>query len=116
MAKQQRSHTIPVAQALSRLLGPQGERSVNLFRHGTLEIKLAAPLAPNAQTPHKQDELYVVVRGHGYLFHDGKRDPCGPGDLLFVAAGTEHRFEEFTEDFTVWVVFYGPQGGEAPVP
>ena len=49
-----------------------------------------------------------------HLFHDGKKDLCGPGDLLFVAAGTEHHFAEFTEDFTVWVIFYGPQGGEVP--
>jgi hypothetical protein len=31
---------------------------------------------------------------------------------MFVAAGTEHHFENFTEDLTVWVVFYGPTGGE----
>jgi mannose-6-phosphate isomerase-like protein (cupin superfamily) len=35
-----------------------------------------------------------------------------PGDLLFVWAGVEHRFEEFTDDLAVWVVFYGPEGGE----
>jgi hypothetical protein len=33
---------------------------------------------------------------------------------LFVAAGTEHRFDEFSEDLAVWVVFHGPQGGETP--
>ncbi len=37
----------------------------------------------------------------------------GPGDLLFVPAGVVHRFEEFTDDLVVWVVFYGPPGGEA---
>jgi hypothetical protein len=31
-----------------------------------------------------------------------------------VAAGTEHHFEEFSEDLVVWRVFYGPLGGEAP--
>jgi hypothetical protein len=29
-----------------------------------------------------------------------------------VAAGIEHRFEDFSEDLAVWVVFYGPTGGE----
>jgi hypothetical protein len=24
-----------------------------------------------------------------------------------------HRFEDFTEDFLVWVFFYGPEGGES---
>ena len=35
------------------------------------------------------------------------------GDLLFAAAGTPHRFEDFTNDFGVWVVYYGPENGEA---
>jgi hypothetical protein len=48
------------------------------------------------------------------LLHDGKRDGFEAGDLLFVAAGTEHQFEEFSDDLAVWVVFYGPQGGEVP--
>ena len=30
-----------------------------------------------------------------------------PGDLIFVPAGREHRFLEFTEDFKTWVVFFG---------
>ncbi|MDB4909698.1 MAG: cupin protein, partial [Gemmatimonadetes bacterium] len=35
-----------------------------------------------------------------------------PGEFLFVPAGMTHRFERFTPDLTVWVIFYGPQGGE----
>jgi hypothetical protein len=31
---------------------------------------------------------------------------------LFVAAGQTHRFEDFSDDFAVWVFFYGPDGGE----
>jgi mannose-6-phosphate isomerase-like protein (cupin superfamily) len=53
-----------------------------------------------------------VVQGSGVLFHDGKRDPFSAGDTMFVSAGVEHRFEDFTEDLTVWVVFYGVKGGE----
>jgi hypothetical protein len=33
---------------------------------------------------------------------------------LFVAAGVERRFEDFTEDFAIWRVFYGARGGEVP--
>jgi hypothetical protein len=32
--------------------------------------------------------------------------------MLFVGAGVEHRFEEFSDDLAVWVFFYGPEGGE----
>ena len=38
----------------------------------------------------------------------------GPGDLLFVPARVPHRFDNFTDDLVVWVIFYGPEGGEIP--
>jgi hypothetical protein len=31
-----------------------------------------------------------------------------------VPAGVVHRFESFSNDLVVWVLFYGPVGGEAP--
>jgi len=81
---------------------------------GTCDVKLALPVPPNEQAPHTQDEIYVIARGRGVLLHDGKRDSFEAGDLLFVAAGIEHRFEAFTEDFAIWRVFYGAEGGEIP--
>jgi mannose-6-phosphate isomerase-like protein (cupin superfamily) len=103
-----------LADARARIPGPAGEHSVSVLQRGTLNIKLSLPVAPNEQTPHAQDEVYIIIRGRGILFHDGMRDRFAAGDALFVAAGTEHRFEDFTEDLAVWVVFYGPQGGELP--
>jgi mannose-6-phosphate isomerase-like protein (cupin superfamily) len=38
----------------------------------------------------------------------------GPGDFLFAPAGVVHRFEFFSQDLTLWVIFYGPEGGEKP--
>jgi hypothetical protein len=38
--------------------------------------------------------------------------PFGPSDFLFAAAGISHQFENFTDDLVVWVIFYGPEGGE----
>jgi quercetin dioxygenase-like cupin family protein len=40
------------------------------------------------------------------------RRPFAPGDVIFVEAGVVHRFEDFSPDFTTWVVFWGPEGGE----
>ena len=98
---------------LERLPTPEGKRSVGLYRHGTLEAKLYAPRGTDPQKPHDRDEVYVVATGSGVYFCDGHRAPFGPGDFLFVPAGVEHRFEDFTDDFAVWVLFYGPVGGEA---
>lgn len=114
MSKLDRSRVIRLAEAQVGIPGPGGEHSVSFLQRGTLDVKLSLPVPPNQQTPHAQDEIYVVIRGRGFMVHDGKRDPFEPGDLLFVAAGTEHRFEDFTEDLAVWVVFYGRRGGEVP--
>jgi len=92
---------------------PPGRRSSELFTHGSLEVRFYAPRGSDPQTPHTRDEVYVVVSGKGQFFRDGTRTPFGPGDLIFVAAGAEHRFENFTDDLEVWVAFYGPEGGEA---
>lgn len=114
-----RSEVIHLADARRRIPGPAGEHYAGVLQRGTLDAKLSlgefAP-RPNRQTPHTQDELYVIVRGRGVLFHDGKRDAFESGDLLFVAAGTDHHFEDFSDDLAVWVVFYGAQGGEVPAP
>ncbi len=104
---------ISLAEALERLAGPAGERSVLLFQHGTLRAKLYAPRGRDPQTPHRQDEVYVVARGHGLFFDGVTRHPFEPGTFLFAAAGRPHRFEEFSDDLAVWLFFYGPEGGEA---
>lgn len=106
------SFHLTVPNAMSRLPGPAGERYVELFRHGTLSVELYAPRGDDPQTPHTRDEVYVVASGHGQFLNGLDRHPFGPGDLLFVPAGVVHRFEHFGDDLAVWVVFYGPEGGE----
>jgi mannose-6-phosphate isomerase-like protein (cupin superfamily) len=102
-----------IAEALARLPGAQGERFVTVFEHGSLLVEVYAPRGTDPQKPHTRDELYVVVEGSGEFVVGQSRQPFGPGDLLFAAAGEAHRFENFTDDLVVWVVFYGPEGGEA---
>jgi len=109
-----RSCVIRLRDAQEAIPGPAGERAVLVLKRGTLDVKLSLPVPPNEQTPHTQDEIYVVIRGRGVLVHDGRRDPFEAGDLLFVAAGIAHHYEDFTSDLALWRVFYGPPGGEVP--
>lgn len=111
----------PVAHAselLARLPGPvtsrwpQGERFVRALAHGSMSVELYAPVGHDPQTPHTQDELYFVHSGRATLLLQGERHACEPGTVLFVPAGAEHRFTDFSEDFSTWVVFWGPEGGE----
>jgi mannose-6-phosphate isomerase-like protein (cupin superfamily) len=115
MPKPTRTARLTASELLAMLPGPKGERSVSGFRHGTLEVKLYAPRGHDPQTPHRLDEVYVVISGTGEFVHGDRRDRFEPGDLLFVPAGVVHRFEDFTDDLMVWVMFYGPDGGEEPV-
>ena len=66
----------------------------------------------DSQTPHAQDELYFIHSGSGTLRIGDEAHDLHPGTAFFVAAGVDHRFETFTEDFVTWVVFWGPKGGE----
>ena len=86
---------------------------LNLFQHGTLSIEIYKPDKIDHQQPHEQDEVYVVVAGTGTFLNGGTRTTFAPGDFLFVPAGVEHRFEDFSDDFSTWVIFYGAKGGEA---
>ncbi len=100
--------------ALRRLPPPPAEPYVILHRHGTLTIGLYAPRGTDPQSPHTRDEVYVVLRGRGTFVNGDARHPFGPSDVLFVPAHQTHRFEDFSDDFAAWVMFYGPEGGESP--
>ena len=99
--------------ALALLQEPGEQRFATVFEHGSLEVEIYAPRGVDHQKPHTRDEVYVVAAGSGQYVCGDSRLPFGPGDLLFAAADVEHRFEEFTNDLTLWVLFYGPEGGES---
>jgi mannose-6-phosphate isomerase-like protein (cupin superfamily) len=106
------------AQILARIPGPPtkkwpgGDRYATAFAHGSMSVGLYAPVGRDPQTPHSQDEIYIVRSGSAEFVESEERSPCAIGDVLFVAAGAEHRFESLSPDFTAWVVFWGPKGGE----
>lgn len=93
---------------------PQGERYALGLSHGTMSVGYYAPVGVDPQQPHKRDELYLIHRGTAELLIAGQRHSCTAGDVFFVAAGVDHRFENFSADFGTWVVFWGPPGGETP--
>lgn len=92
---------------------PEGARSAPMMEHGSMVVRFYAPEGEDKQTPHDQDEVYVVVSGSGKFINGDQEYLFGPGDVLFAPAGAEHRFVDFSEDFETWVIFYGPEGGEA---
>ena len=109
-----RGGVIRFAEAQGSIPGPEGERSTLVLHRGTLDIRLSMPVPPNVQTPHEQDEIYVVIRGSGVLVCNDERTPFTRGDILFVAAGMHHHYEDFAADTALWRIFYGTRVGEIP--
>ena len=104
---------VSLAEALTKGPPPTGNLAIPIFSHGSLAVELYTPKGHDPQKPHTRDEVYFVTRGTGLFFDGVQRHNVQAGSFLFVPAGQVHRFEDFSPDFTVWVVFYGPEGGEA---
>lgn len=99
---------LTVDDALRQLAGTD---FIRLFERDSFDVSLYKPDKIDPQRPHKRDELYVIASGKGSFWCDGESAPIETGDVLFVAAGTPHRFERFTDDFAAWVIFFGARSG-----
>ena len=78
----------------------------------TAEMSFGTYLIPvggvDEQTPHAEDEIYVVTRGRARIVTPGGSADVGPGSVLFVPAREEHRFVEITEELALLVFFAPP--------
>ena len=97
--------------ALESLSG--NSKTATLFVHGSLKVMMYCPQGEDKQIPHDRDEVYFIAKGTGEFQLGESRFAYGPGDTIFVPAGADHRFAEFSDDLASWVIFYGPKGGEA---
>lgn len=59
------------------------------------------------QTPHKEDEVYYVVRGHAKMRVGPEEQVVKSGSVIFIAAQVEHRFFDISEELEV-LVFFAP--------
>ena len=107
---------ISIQTALARLPGeptpryPQGVPFAAVMAGAAMSVEVFAPRGHDRQTPHAQDELYFVHSGTAELVMNGQRFAAAVGDAFFVATRVVHCFENFSEDFTTWVVFCGSSG------
>ena len=59
------------------------------------------------QKPHREDEMYFVVRGRGRMQIGSERGEVHAGSVIFVEAEAEHRFYDIEEELEV-LVFFAP--------
>ena len=98
----------PVSLAAALALPRTPGRSAEVFVDGDLEVRFAARPTNGPQVPHQRDELYIVAAGTGHYRVKDSVTVVGPGDVLFAAAHVAHGFEDFSDDFAIWIIFYGP--------
>jgi mannose-6-phosphate isomerase-like protein (cupin superfamily) len=61
--------------------------------------------AVDNQTPHTEDEVYVVLSGRGQLQVEDVSEGVGPGSVCFVPANARHAFHSVREELHLLVVF-----------
>ena len=104
---------ISLSDARARLRAASAPFTV-LFEYADCSVELYAPKVTDKQQPHAQDELYIISAGTGTFRREDTTVSFVPGDVLFVPAHIPHRFENFSDDFETWVIFFGPKGGSKP--
>ena len=105
MEKTPPSISLAAALALARTPG----RSAEVFVDGDLEVRFAATPTDGPQVPHRKDEIYFVASGTARYRVMDEVTEVAAGDVLFCAANVPHGFENNSADFSVWVLFYGPE-------
>ncbi len=71
-----------------------------------ISLVFFAPRGTDYQTFHDEDEFYFIIRGSGELTIYDKTFSCETGDAFFVPAKVSHHFENFTDDFATWAIFF----------
>ena len=63
--------------------------------------------ATDPQSPHTEDELYIVMSGRAIVTVGDEVRAIKTGSVVFVGAGVEHRFHDI-EERLVLLVMFGP--------
>ncbi len=66
------------------------------------------------QTPHDEDEVYLVLEGRARMKAGEEMRDVAPGTILYVQATETHSFFEIEEDMTL-LVFFAAQTPEKPL-
>jgi mannose-6-phosphate isomerase-like protein (cupin superfamily) len=92
---------------LSRQRGEKGRLYLEFLRVPTMSagVYALAKGGTDPQKPHREDEMYYVVRGRARMQIGSDHAEVRPGSVIFVEAGLEHRFYDVQEELEVLVSF-----------
>jgi quercetin dioxygenase-like cupin family protein len=101
---------VKVIHSAGRYSAPEGAESNHWVEHLSVpDLSVGTYSVPGGgsddQSPHSEDEIYVVTRGSARLTAGDEVAEVTPGSVVYVRAGEEHRFVDIAEDFAVLVLF-----------
>jgi hypothetical protein len=103
---------LPTTWRFSHLLSDPLRMKLFQTRSGTGRSPRPFPFRSSRSFRFGNGHFNVSVTVACELQRDRDQVILGPGDVLLVPAGQEHRFVDFGDDFATWVFVYGPDGGE----
>ena len=94
---------------LSRLRGEKGKRYFEFLRVPAMSagVYVLPKGGADPQKPHREDEMYYVVRGRASMQTGSDHAEVRAGSIIFVEAELEHRFYDIEEELEV-LVFFAP--------
>ena len=95
--------------SLSGQLSASGKSYLEFPREASMSMGLYELKAgeTDGQTPHSEDETYLVLKGRAKFTLEGDQFDVEPGSVIYVPARSEHRFHSIVEDLSV-LVFFAP--------
>ena len=97
-------HAFDVEAVKQRLSTAGGSEVVHSSPGAEIGVYVLVGPEPDRQQPHDDDEIYVVLEGHGVLDVEGTKTELREGQAMFVPAGAEHRFSAY-ETLSLLVIF-----------
>ncbi len=76
----------------------------------TLGLYVLEAGAIDPQEPHTEDEVYVILAGRSRFTAGDETRDVGPGDTIYVPAGTSHRYHDIAETLQI-IYAFAPQEG-----
>ena len=101
-----------ITEMMARLPLPPDEKwkdgvwDVEPFEKDGVKLVFFAPKGVDYQTFHDDDEFYFIARGSGTLVINEHVFECSVGDTFFVDAHVPHHFEDLSDDFATWAIFF----------
>jgi mannose-6-phosphate isomerase-like protein (cupin superfamily) len=101
------TNEVPNVETLSRQTPDSTDSYTEFLRVASMSagVYVLPAGALDRQSPHREDEVYYVVRGRAKFRRGEEEMPVQAGDVLFVKAEEPHRFHTISEELVLLVVF-----------